>query len=53
MNLSDAPRTLYKGARIREVYPVTSLKQAPEMLLVDSQLSDWDSDSDDGGLLDV
>ena len=53
MNLSDAPRTLYEGARIGEVYPVTSLKQAHEMLPVDSQLSDWDSDSDDGVLLDV
>ncbi len=53
MNLSDAPCTLYEGARIREVYPVTSLKQAHEMLQVDSQLSDWDSDSDDGVLLDV
>ncbi len=53
MNLSDAPHTLYEGARIGEVYPVTSLKQAHEMLPVDSQLSDWDSDSDDGVLLDV
>ncbi len=53
MKLSDAPRTLYEGARIGEVYPVTSLKQAHEMLPVDSQLSDWDSDSDDGVLLDV
>ncbi len=53
MNLSDAPRTLYEGARIGEVYPVTSLKQAHEMLTVGSQLSDWDSDSDDGVLLYV
>ncbi len=53
MNLSDAPRTLYKGAQIGEVYPVTSLKQAHEMLPVNSQLSDWDSDSDDGVLFDV
>ncbi len=53
MNLSDAPHTLYEGARIGEIYPVTSLKQAHEMLLVDSQLSDWDSDTDDGVLLDV
>ncbi len=53
MNLSDAPRTLYEGARIGEVYPVISLKQAQEMLPVDSQLSDWESDSDDGVLLDV
>ncbi len=53
MNLSDAPCTLYTGARIREVYPVTSLKQAQEMLQVDPQLADWDSDSDDRELLDV
>ena len=53
MNLSDAPRTLYEGAQIGEVYPVTSLKQAHEMLPVNSQLSDWDSDSDDGVLFDV
>ena len=43
MNLSGAPRTLYEGARIGEVYPVISLKQAHEILPVDSQLSDWDS----------
>ncbi len=53
MNLSVAPRTLYEGAWIGEVYPVASLKQAHGMLPVDSQLSDWDSDSDDGVLLDV
>ncbi len=35
------------------VYPVTSLKQAEEMLLVYTQLSDWDSDLDDAELLDV
>ncbi len=53
MSLSDAPRTLYKGARIGEVYPVISLKQAQKMLQVDPQLSDWDSDSDDGELVNV
>ncbi len=53
MNLSDAPHTLYTEARIGEVYPVTSLKRAQEMFEVDPQLSDWDSDSDDGELLDV
>ncbi len=55
MNLSDAPRTLPQGARIGDVYPVTSLKQAHEVLEVDPQLSDWDSefDSDDEELLDV
>ncbi len=53
MNLSDAPHTLYEGGRIGEVYPVTSLKQAHEMLLIDLQLSDCYSDSDDGVLLDV
>ncbi len=35
------------------MYPVNSLKQAHEMLLVDPQLSDRDSDLDDGELLDV
>ncbi len=53
MNLSDVPCTLYEGARIGEVYPVTSLKQAQEMLQVHPQLSNWDSDSDDGELVDV
>ncbi len=38
--LESAPRILYEGARIGEVYPVTSLKQYREMLPVDSQLSD-------------
>ena len=36
MNLSDAPRTLHPGAQIRDVYPVTSLKQAHEVLEVDT-----------------
>ncbi len=55
MNLSDAPRTLLPGARIGDVYPVTSLKQAHEVLEVDPQSTDWDSkfDSDDEELLDV
>ncbi len=53
MNLSDAPLTLYEGARIGEIYPVNSLKQAQEMLPVDPQLSDWDSDSNDAELVDV
>ncbi len=55
MNLSDAPRTLPLGARIGDVYPVTSLKQAHEVLEVDPRLSDCDSefDSDDEELLDV
>ncbi len=53
MNLSDAPHTLYKVARIGEVYPVTSLKQAHEMLQVNPHLSDWDSRLDGGQLLDA
>ncbi len=53
MNLSDAPRTLYAGARIGEVYPVTSLKRAQEMFEVDLPFSDRDFDSDDGELVDV
>ncbi len=53
MNLSDAPRTLYAGARIGEVYPVTCLKRAQEMFEVDLPFSDWDFDSDDGELVDV
>ncbi len=52
MNLSNVPRTLFPDW---DVYPVTSLKQAHEVLKVDPQLSDWDSefDSDDEELLDV
>ncbi len=55
MNLSDAPRTLHPGAHIGDVYPVTSLKQAHEVLELDPQFSDRDSefDSDDEELLDV
>ncbi len=53
MNLSNAPRTLYAGARIGEVYPVTSLKRAQEMFVVDLPYSDWDFDSDDVELVDV
>ncbi len=53
MNLSDALCTLYEGARIGEVCHFTSLKQAQEMLPVDFQLLDWDSDSDDVELVDV
>ncbi len=55
MNLTDAPCTLLPGARIGDVYPVPSLKQAHEVLEVDPQFSDWDSefDSDDEELLDV
>ncbi len=57
INLSDAPHTLHPGARIGNVYPVTSLKQAHEVLEVDPppQLSDWDSEfgSDDEELLNV
>ncbi len=40
MNMSDAPRTLYAGARIGEVYPVTSLKRAQEMFEVNLPFSD-------------
>ena len=35
------------------MYPVTSLKQAQEVLQADPQLSDCDSDSEDEDLLDV
>ncbi len=49
------PRTLHPGARTGDVCPVTSLKQAHEVLKVEPQSSDWDSDfdSDDKELLDV
>ncbi len=55
MNLSDAPRTLHPGARIGDVYAVTSLKQAHKVLEVEPKSSDWDSkfDSDVEELLDV
>ena len=35
MNLSDAPRALHPGARIGDVYPVTSLKQAETATVLD------------------
>ncbi len=55
MNLSDMPHTLYQGAQIGDVDPVTFLKQAHEVFEADPQLSDCHSkfDSDDEELLDV
>ncbi len=53
MNLSDEPRTLNKVAPIRDAYPITSLQQAQEMLKIYHQSSDWGSDSDDEGFLNV
>ncbi len=51
MNLTDATRTLHEGTRLEDVFPVESLKQVHEMLWVDSDFCDWDSD--DEALMDV
>ncbi len=47
MNLSDATRTLHEGTQLRDIFPVESLKHVQEMLWVDSDLSDWESDDDE------
>ncbi len=46
MNLSDVTRTLHEGTWLGDVFPVESLKHVQEMLWVDSDLSDWESDDD-------
>ncbi len=51
MNLSDWPRSLHEGTRLRDIFPVESFKHVLEMLWVDSDLSDWESD--DAELKDV
>ncbi len=50
-NLSDATRTLHEGTRLGDIYPVESLKHAQEILWVDSDFSDWESDNDE--LMDI
>ncbi len=47
MNLLDATQTLHKGTRLGDIFPVESLKHVQEMLWVDSDLSDWESDDDE------
>ncbi len=47
MNLSDSTRTLPEGTRLGDIYPVESFKHVQEMLWVDSDLSDWESDDDE------
>ncbi len=47
MNLSDTTQTLYEGTRLGDLYPVESFKHVQEMLWVDSDLSDWESDNDE------
>ncbi len=47
MNLSDATRTLHEGTRLRDIFLVESLKPVQEMLWVDSDFPDWDSDDDE------
>ncbi len=47
MNLSDATQTLHEGTRLGGIYPVESFKHVEEMLWVESDLSDWESDNDD------
>ncbi len=56
MNLSDVPCTLCQGTRISDMYPLTSLKQAREVIQVNPQLTpDWDahSESEEEELLNV
>ncbi len=47
MNLSDDTQTLHEGTRLGDIYPVESLKHVQEMLWVDSDVSDWESDDDE------
>ncbi len=47
MNLSDATQTLHEGTRLGDIFLVESLKHIQEMLWVDSDLSDWESDDDE------
>ncbi len=47
MNLSDSTWTLHEVTRLGDIFPVESLKQVQEMLWVDSDLSDWESDDDE------
>ncbi len=47
MNLSDATRTLHEGTQLEDIYLVESFKHVQEMLWVDSDLSDWESDDDE------
>ena len=47
MNLSDTSRTLPVGTRLGDIYLVESFKHVQEMLWVDSDLSDWESDDDE------
>ncbi len=44
MNVSDTTRTLHEGTHLGDIYPVKSFKHVQEMLWVDSDLSDWESD---------
>ncbi len=47
MNLSGATQTLHEGTRLGDIYPVESFKHVQEMLWLDSDLSDWESDDDE------
>ncbi len=47
MNLSDVTRSLHEGTRLDDTFPVESFKHVQEMLLVDSDVSDTDSDDDE------
>ena len=44
INLSDTTWTLHEGTRVGDISPV---KHVQEMLRVDSDLSDWESDDDE------
>ncbi len=47
MNLLDVIRTLPEGTRLGDIFPVESLKHVQEMLWVDSDLPDWESDDEE------
>ncbi len=47
MNLWDTTRTLHEGTQLGGIYTVESFKHVQEMLWMDSDLSDWESDDDE------
>ncbi len=46
MNMSDTTCTLHEGTSLGDIYPVESFKHVQDMLWVDSDFSDWESDDD-------
>ena len=47
MNLSHDTQTLHERTQLGDIYPVQSFKHVQEMLWVDSDLSDCESDDDE------